>query len=314
MIRSSKSKLKYDIENDRNHGVILGVKVDSTTPPRVLRKVQFYITEAKKFYIVTPNPEIVMEAQKDKLLAKILNSANISLPDGIGLAQAQKFMSLPSGPKAFTGRWPNPKGIIKRFLTLVIQGLGVGFLTIVDRNNLNDTLKIIKGRNMFLELIKLANKRKWRVYLLGGENNEAQGTKYELEKTFKSVHIKSFSGPMLNNKGEPIGKSEKDVENKAVKMINDFKPHLLFMAAKFPRQEKWVYRWYKKLNIGGAMVVGGTFNFISGYKKLPPLWIEDRGLEWVWRLISGNQKFERIFRAFPEFAFKVFWRKFILYG
>src|SRR3990172_11370149 len=129
---------KGSIENDREHRYILGVKVDSTSTASVLRKIQFYISEARKFYIVTPNPEIVIEAQKDLDLKKILNSADLVLPDGIGLAQAEKFMKL-----------PNPKESIRRLLTIFIQGLAVGFLTIVDNKKITEGFEIISGRKMF---------------------------------------------------------------------------------------------------------------------------------------------------------------------
>jgi len=298
MIKRVKNKRRNNVIYGRNYGHVLGIKIDSTTIPRVLRKIQVYISEAKKFYIVTPNPEIVMEVQKDDLLAKILNEALISLPDGIGLAQAQIFFSL-----------PNPKGTIKRFLTLFVQGLAVGFLTLVDTKTVTSGLNIITGRSMFLELIKLANRKKWRVYLLGGEHGEANGTKSELEKTFKGIRIKALSGPMLNNEGLPLSKSDKKKEELAIKEINNFNPHLLFVAFVFPKQEKWVYRWYKKLNIGGAMVVGGTFNYISGKSETPPKWMEEKGLEWLWRFMKEPERAKRIFTAFPRFPLAVFWEK-----
>jgi len=299
MTKRMKNDRRNNVINGRNYGYVLGIKIDSTTIPRVLRKVQVYISEAKKFYIVTPNPEIVMEAQKDDLLAKILNEASISLSDGIGLAQAQKFLSL-----------PNPKGTINRFLTLFIQGLAVGFLTLVDTKTVTGALNIITGRSMFLELIKFANRKKWKVFLLGGEHGEANSTKSELEKTFKGIRIKALSGPMLNKEGQSLSKSDKKKEESAIKEINNFNPHLLFVAFVFPKQEKWVYRWYKKLNIGGAMVVGGTFNYISGKSEIPPKWMEEKGLEWLWRFIKEPERAKRIFTAFPKFPLAVFLDKF----
>ena len=309
MAKITQKDKKGSVVNDREHRNILGVKVDSTSTASVLRFVRSSVLGRKVFYIVTPNPEIVMQAQKDPDLKKILNSADVSLPDGIGLAQAQKFLSLPSEPKASMGRWPTSKGAVRRFLTLFVQGLAVGFLTVVDNKKITEGFEIISGRKMFLELIKLANRKKWRVFLLGGEGGEAVGTKSELEKTYKAVVIKAQAGPMLNFEGEPIAKKDEKSENNVIGEINNFNPHLLFVAFKFPRQEKWVYRWYKELNIGGAMVVGGTFNYISGKAKLPPKWFEDRGLEWIWRLATSNQKPRRIITAFPTFPLRVFWEK-----
>ncbi len=295
MKKNQQAVSKKSLEN----GNILGVSISSTSKPKVLRFVRDRISRHKKFYLVTPNPEIVMAAQEDEKLLISLNSADILLPDGIGLAQAYNFLKL-----------TKPKDTFKRLITLFVQGLGVGFLTIVDRQRLTKDFAILPGREMFIELIKLANKKDWRVYLLGGEGDEAKLAKRELEKTFKKVEIKTEAGPMLDLNAEPVSKKYKNEERETVQKINKFKPQLLFVGISSPRQEKWVYRWYKKLNIGGAMVVGGTFRYISGMVKLPPPWFEERGLEWAWRLFSGSQKIDRVLTAFPGFPLAVFWHKF----
>ncbi|MFV1917610.1 MAG: WecB/TagA/CpsF family glycosyltransferase, partial [Patescibacteria group bacterium] len=281
------------------NGMILGLKVTSTTRLKVLRFARERVSSGTKFFITTPNPEIIIKAQEDEKLKRIINRSDIALPDGIGLAQAHKFLRL-----------PNPKDPIRRFLTLFIQGLGVGFLTIVDRESLTKGLSVIPGRGMFMDLVKLANKKKWRVYLLGGRRQVAHSTKKILLDSLKSVEIKSSQGPELTIEARPKSKKDKKREADSIKEINSFKPHLLFVAFDAGKQEKWVYRWFDKLDVVGTMVVGGTFDYVSGRTKLPPSWIEKIGLEWVWRLATGSQKKERIFKAFPEFPFRVFWEKF----
>lgn len=48
---------------------------------------------AKKFYIVTPNPEILVLAENDFKYKKVLNSANLALADGIGVIWGSKLLS-----------------------------------------------------------------------------------------------------------------------------------------------------------------------------------------------------------------------------
>ncbi|MFA5248383.1 MAG: WecB/TagA/CpsF family glycosyltransferase [Patescibacteria group bacterium] len=66
---------------------ILGVNIDNTTKQAVLEKISDFlkVDNKKSSYIVTPNPEIILEAQKDEELFYILNQADLSLPDGIGV-------------------------------------------------------------------------------------------------------------------------------------------------------------------------------------------------------------------------------------
>ncbi len=282
-------------EINRKQAKILGIKFDSTSKARVLGFVR---TRHKKFLIATLNPEIVMRAQKDRKLAEILNSADLVLPDGTGLAQAAKFLRLPNSENAFF-----------RPIILFLQGIIVGLATFFKRGWLFHSFNLIKGRELFLDLCKVANKKRWRVFLLGGENGVADETKQVLKRNLKRIEIKALDGPMLSLAANPVSKKDKKIEDRTVSAINKFKPHLLFVAFGAPKQEKWLSKWLPKLNIGGAMVVGGAFDYIAGRSKLPPVWIEEIGLEWTWRLIAEPWRLKRVLMAFPAFPLKVFWFK-----
>ncbi|MEX0621390.1 MAG: WecB/TagA/CpsF family glycosyltransferase [Candidatus Woykebacteria bacterium] len=66
---------------------ILGVKVDNYTYAKALERSKELLESGKKHYIVTPNPEIIVAAQKDKELQDILNRADLSIADGSGLVK-----------------------------------------------------------------------------------------------------------------------------------------------------------------------------------------------------------------------------------
>ena len=68
----------------RKHVYILGVKVHSTSIDEVLMLFKPGHDE-KGIFIATPNPEIILAAQKDKKLLKALNSADLCIADGVGL-------------------------------------------------------------------------------------------------------------------------------------------------------------------------------------------------------------------------------------
>jgi N-acetylglucosaminyldiphosphoundecaprenol N-acetyl-beta-D-mannosaminyltransferase len=84
---------------------------------------------------------------------------------------------------------------------------------------------------------------------------------------------------------------------------------LLFVAFGNPKQEIWIHNNFQKLDIGGAMAVGGAFRYVAGTSSLPPKWMERGGLEWVWRLVTEPARISRIFRAFPMFPLRIFWSR-----
>lgn len=68
--------------------VILGVKIDNLKKSEVLEKIKFFLKSEQQHHIVTPNPEFLVAAQKDEKFKKILNEADLAIPDGTGLVFA----------------------------------------------------------------------------------------------------------------------------------------------------------------------------------------------------------------------------------
>lgn len=64
---------------------ILGVSVDNITMSEALDKVEQWLKKDGKRYVVTPNPEFIMAAQKDEEFKEVLNNADLAIPDGVGL-------------------------------------------------------------------------------------------------------------------------------------------------------------------------------------------------------------------------------------
>lgn len=73
---------------------ILGVKVNKITMQQAVEKAETFF-DGKPHTIVTPNPEIILECKKDEELKNIINSADLVLPDGIGVVIASKFLKNP---------------------------------------------------------------------------------------------------------------------------------------------------------------------------------------------------------------------------
>jgi len=71
---------------------ILGVFVDNLSTKEVMEKIKEFLTDKKQHYIVTPNPEFLVAAQKDENFRKILNQADLAVPDGVGIILAAKIL------------------------------------------------------------------------------------------------------------------------------------------------------------------------------------------------------------------------------
>ena len=74
---------------------ILGVMVDQINIANALQTINEFIESKQNKLIVTPNAEMIMRAQADKRLRKIINKADLALPDGAGVVLASKILGNP---------------------------------------------------------------------------------------------------------------------------------------------------------------------------------------------------------------------------
>ncbi|MBM7614256.1 WecB/TagA/CpsF family glycosyltransferase [Alkaliphilus hydrothermalis] len=72
---------------------ILNVPIDAITMKEAIRKVTSFVEGDTLKKVYTPNPEIVMLAQENKELDRIVKEADLVVPDGIGLIIASKLKS-----------------------------------------------------------------------------------------------------------------------------------------------------------------------------------------------------------------------------
>ncbi|MDO8340668.1 MAG: WecB/TagA/CpsF family glycosyltransferase [Candidatus Woesebacteria bacterium] len=259
-----------NIKSNRKHGQIFGIKISSTSKGEVLEFLRSRLETKERFFFVTPNPEITLMARKDWLLKKTIAKSDLSIPDGIGLKFAFKFLY-------------------------------------------GEDLNIIKGRELFMDIIKIADEKGLRVYFLGGFKDEAEKAKQELIKVYKNIKIQANSAPKYGNNGQPATEKDRNLHKSLISKIKMFEPDLIFVGLSAPKQEKWIFRNFFRLDATGAMAVGGTFNYISKTLPFPPKWMEKLGFEWLWRLILEPKRLKRIINAVIVFPLAVFKSKFIKY-
>lgn len=74
---------------------LLGIDITIVKKEEVLEYIIRSLERTgEKYYVVTPNPEILVIAQKDSYYKKILNGAKLILPDGVGVVFAGKLLGL----------------------------------------------------------------------------------------------------------------------------------------------------------------------------------------------------------------------------
>jgi len=74
---------------------VMGVQFDNVTMAEALEKARALLACEGASYVVTPNAEIVYEAMHSEDLCKLVNGADLVLPDGAGVVLASKILKNP---------------------------------------------------------------------------------------------------------------------------------------------------------------------------------------------------------------------------
>jgi len=253
---------------------ILGVKVDALNMASIIANMKALLEDGQQHYFCTPNPEIILAALKDAEYKAILNNADIQTADGAGLLWASEFLNDRKNGK----KW---LGLSKIFTPTMCKSI------ISER---------VTGVDLTKQICKLAEALNKKMFLLGANEGVAQKTKENLNSIY----------PHLKIVGTFSGSPKPSDEAKIIEMINSSGAEILFVAYGAPAQEKWIARNLAKMpSVKLAGGVGGTFDFIAGTKKRAPKWMQNIGVEWLYRVIIQPSRIKRIFNATIKFPFVV---------
>lgn len=257
---------------------IAGVKVDAITKNQTLGAIQSFLNDGKKHYIVTPYSEQIVFATENPRYKEVLNNADLSLPDGIGILWAAKFLSLKTN------------NYLHGLVQIVYTGASIIFRPKSVRTIIPEQ---VTGSRIVFDLIKLAHENNYSLSLVGGEDNVAAQAAYELKKIYPNIKIN-----LALSDGRPF-------DDKLVHEIAESNSDILLIAYSPPKQEIWIADNLQNLNVKLAIGLGGTLDYLAK-KRLPaPNFMHYMGLEWLWRLITQPWRIKRIWNALPVFIFKV---------
>ena len=145
----------------------------------------------------------------------------------------------------------------------------------------------VPGSDLVPALAAEAEKRGWRIFILGGEPDSLAAALENVRTAHPRLAIDGYSPPVA-----PL--LELDDEEIAAR-IRTARPDLLLVAFGCPKQEKWIYMHHRRLGVPVSIGVGATVDFLAGKFRRAPRWVQQVGAEWIFRLL---QEPRRLFRRY----------------
>ena len=206
-----------------------------------------------KLLINTINAFSYNNAKKDEAFAEALVNGDVLIPDGMSVVKACQWLGNPDAPKERVAGWD---------------------LFMHEMRKLN-ALKPLET--------SLHHERK-RVLFFGSSEKVLNIIKGRARKDFPNLEVVTYSPPYKDEFSEEESRAMVD-------FINEADPDLMWVGMTAPKQEKWTYQHWGEMNISCHVgTVGAVFDFYAGTTKRAPLWWQQHGIEWLYRLMKEPRR------------------------
>lgn len=148
----------------------------------------------------------------------------------------------------------------------------------------DEKMEKISGSDIFPRICELAAKKGYTMYLFGAGQGVAEKAAENLTIKYPGLKIVGTQSPSFG-----FEKKEKEV-NDCINRIKETKPDILIVGLGAPKQEKFIYKYKDELNVPLSLGLGATIDFEAGTKKRAPKWMQNAGLEWLYRSIQEPRR------------------------
>ncbi len=253
---------------------VAGLNITAETKTDLLILLRERLKSGTRTKIFTPYSEFLHAALENTEVMELLNSADVSLPDGIGILWAESFLRLKL-----------PENKLLAYIALPLQALWVSLATLTYKAFLYKNIPSrISGSTFIWELASLCQDLNISIYLVGGFDQTPAIVKQKLELKMPRLKIVGTSN-----------KTPAETEE-VLAQINASNAQAVLVAFGPLRQEQWLSQnWDRMPKVLLGIGLGGTFDYIAGVKPEAPDFFRDHGLEWLYRFFTQPSRWERIF-------------------
>lgn len=178
-------------------------------------------------------------------------------------------------------------------------------LTVVDGRGLvlasrllgRPLVEMVSGPLMYLEMIRRAEAKGLRVYVLGATSEIVEAAAARLRAT----------APRLQLAGYHHGYLDPGMAEKVVEEIQRTAPDLVFIGMPTPLREQFIAKYRAVFPPCVCIPVGGVLDVSAGTVHLAPTWLNKAGGEWLYRVAQEPRRlFGRYARSHAQFAALLF--------
>lgn len=129
--------------------------------------------------------------------------------------------------------------------------------------------------DLFHDIAALAQREKLTMYFLGASEKENRLAVENVRRLYSDAVVAGRHHGYFSEEEEPA----------IVDAIRQARPDILWIGLGLPRQEYFALKHRESLmGVTWIKTCGGLFNFLSGTNSRAPRWMQNAGLEWLYRI------------------------------
>lgn len=140
----------------------------------------------------------------------------------------------------------------------------------------------VYGPNLTLKVCQCAAEERLPLYLYGSKESVLVKFAENLKLQFEGLEIVGMQ-PSLFRQTTP------EEKEKITQKIRNSGARIVLVGLGCPRQETWAFEYRDALQMP-ILAVGAAFDFHAGTLPQAPKWMQDRGLEWFFRLYQEPKR------------------------
>ncbi len=140
----------------------------------------------------------------------------------------------------------------------------------------------VYGPALMRDLCAAAADRNLSVYLYGSTKDTLEALENNLRRANPGLVIAGSSQSKFRDISD-------DEQTNIAEEIRSSGASMIFVGLGCPRQEVFVHRMTQVVGLP-MIAVGAAFDYHAGKLSEPPRWIQDAGLQWLYRLISNPRR------------------------
>ncbi|MEO0793789.1 MAG: WecB/TagA/CpsF family glycosyltransferase [Verrucomicrobiota bacterium] len=155
----------------------------------------------------------------------------------------------------------------------------------------------VAGSDLTPKLLELSAQIGSKVYFFGSDDTALGEVVELLRQRMPGLDIVGFESP-------PMGQVHEWDNEAVVRRVRAANADVLLVALGCPKQEEWIYQYFKETGASLGIGIGASLDFISGKQIRAPIWMQKTGMEWLWRM-GTNPK--RLFSRYARDFFFLSW-------